>query len=141
MAYSLGDYFRPLRIVLRISGLTLGVGAGGGLLVLPRALLQSWQLIAADGPAWPTRGAGAMLMALGCLFLLAAAETMINRPVLIATTVAHGLLAIVLLVAYVQQEFAGLSPTGTLVLIGVFLLCLFGAVVPLRYVRTEYGSY
>lgn len=141
MAYSLSDYFRPLRIVLRISGLLLGLGAGGGLLLLPSALLQSWQLIAADGPVWFARGAGAVLVALGCLFLFAASETIISRPVLIAATVCHGLLAVVLLVAYVQQEFADLSLTGTLVLISVFLLCLFGAVVPLRYVRTDYRAY
>lgn len=141
MAYSLGDYFQPLRIVLRTSGITVGFGAGGGFLLLPRSVLQNWQLISADGPAWFERGTGAILIALGCLFLFAAAETIISRPVLIATTVAHGLLAIVLLVAYVQQEFAEISFLGTLALICLFLLCLCGAVIPLRYVRTDYGSY
>lgn len=141
MAYSLGDYFRPLRITLRISGLTLGVGTGATLLLSPRSLLQSWHLAAIDGPIWLTRGAGALLIALGCLFLLAAAEAIITRPVLVAATVAHGLLALVLLVAYVQRDFANLSPLGTFILVAVFLLCLCGAVIPLRYVRTDYRSY
>jgi hypothetical protein len=47
-------------------------------------------------------------------------------------------MAIVLLIAYLQQELAALTLIGQLVLVAIFLLCLIGAVFPLRYLRIDY---
>lgn len=141
MAYSLGDFYRPLRLTLRINGLLLGFGIGGLLLIFPRLLLPNGDPLVASGPIWLVRCAGALLIALGCLFLLASTEEIISRPILITATVAHGLVALILLVSYVQREFGGLGVVGSVVLVITFLLCLVGAVMPLRYVRTEFQSF
>jgi hypothetical protein len=141
MAYSLGDFYRPLRITLRINGLLLGLGVGSLLLIFPRSVLQHWYPLAATDPTWLARCAGALLIAVGCLFLLASGEEMIATPILITATVAHGLVSVVLLTAYVQREFSGLSVLGSLVLVAIFLLCLAGAVMPLRYLRTDYQRF
>jgi len=137
VAYSLNDYYRPLRLTLRINGLILGLGLGLLFIVYPRALFLQWGLIP-TGPAWPVRCAGATLIALGCLSLLAANERIIPAVVLITMTVGNGLLALVLFVSYLQGEFAALPALGLIGLILIFLLCLISAVVPLRYIRTEY---
>jgi hypothetical protein len=44
----------------------------------------------------------------------------------------------VLLVSYLQGEFAGMGIVGRIILVLLFLLCLISAVVPVRYLRTDY---
>lgn len=57
---------------------------------------------------------------------------------MVTCSVGNGLLAIVLLLAYLQQDLANLTPVGLGVLLVIFVIALVGAVVPLRYLRAEY---
>lgn len=139
MAYSLIDQFRGLRTTLRMNGLLLGLGGGGLLLMLPQSQLQAAGIVV-SGSMWPTRLAGALLISLGALFLSAASERVIPPVVVLTTVISHGLLAIVLLLAYLQREFVELTTAGLIVLLLIFLLCLVGATIPLRYVRGGYRS-
>jgi hypothetical protein len=138
MAYTLTDYFRPLRLTLRINGLGIGGALGLCLLATPKSTLAIWGLYS-GGAIWPMRLAGALLISLGLVLLLAASQTTIPWSVMLVTTVANSLVAGVLLIAYFQQELTGLSLVGRLLLIVVFILCLVGAVTPLRYLRTDYA--
>ena len=140
MADSFRDVYRPLRLLLRVNGLLIGCLWGAVLLLAPAQRLMRWGLLAGD-PGWTTRLAGALLIVVGVYFLLAANETTLDVPVLITSLLAHGLIAIVLLVAYLQRDLAGLNWLGQLLLIGVVLLCLAGALLPLRYLRAEYRTY
>jgi hypothetical protein len=45
---------------------------------------------------------------------------------------------VVLLVGYLQGEFAGLGLFGQIALVLIFLICLISAIVPVRYLRTDY---
>ena len=136
MAYTLTDPFRSLRAVLRLSGAT-DLLCGSALLLLPKATLAAWN-IAPSGPVWPVRLAGAALLALGLFYLLSASERLIGAPTMIASAVGNALVALVLLVAYVQQDLIGLSIFGLVLFVTIFVICLVGAVAPLRYLRAEY---
>jgi len=139
MAYTLTDQLRPLRLVMRLNGAIVGLTPGLLLFILPGATLTAWGIYA-GGSLWPLRAVGALLLALGLLFVLAASQEAINLPLLLCMTVANGLLALVLLIAYLQRELAGLSIAGRLLLIVIFLFCLIGAVTPLRYRRSHTGG-
>lgn len=137
MAYSLTDQFRGLRTTLRINGLILGLGGGAALLLLSQSQMQAAG-VAVSGVMWPIRLAGALLISLGSLFLYAASERVISPAAAFTTVVSHSLLAIVLLLAYLQREFTDLTVGGLGVLLAIFLLCLIGAITPLRYLRGGY---
>jgi hypothetical protein len=137
VAYSLNDLYRGLRAVMRFDGVVIGLGLGGLLLFLPRGLLADWGVYA-GGPLWPARMAGALLITLGILLLLAARERIVNATHMVTMIVANVLLAVVLLVGYLQREFAGLGLAGQIGLVLVFLICLVSALAPLRYLRTDY---
>ena len=122
---------------MRLNGLVIGLALGLLCLLSPKTSLAAWGLYT-NGALWPLRATGAVLLALGLLYVLAANQDIINMPMLLSMVVANSLLAIVLLFAYLQQELAGLTLLGQLLLIVIFLLCLIGAVVPLRYFRLEY---
>ena len=136
MAYSLTDYFRSLRLVLRLNGLLVGIGFGTLLLLSPNTLVR-WGLLA-DGQLWPPRVAGALLIGLGCAFVFAANQRIVPVSVLVAALISNGLMAIVLLVAYLQGEFNTITITGTILLILVFVFCLIGAVTAIPYIRADY---
>lgn len=137
MAYTLSDQYRPLRIALRINGSTVGVALGLALLTLSKETLLTWGLYQA-GALWPMRLAGAALLALGLIFLLIAGQQAISLPLLATVTIANTLVALVLLLAYFQQEFAALTLLGRILLVLIFALCLAGALAPLPYLRAEY---
>ena len=134
MAYTLGDPFRALRLILRINGFFVGVVLGLLLLFAPRMLLLAWGIYE-NGPIWPVRLAGASQIGLGVFFFLTASQDYLSKLTLITTVVTNSLLALVLLIAYLQQELTGLSTVGQVLFVLLFLLCLLGAVIPLRYVR------
>jgi hypothetical protein len=135
MAYTLSDHFRSLRMVLRLNGILVDLTLGLLLLLTARSSLMAWGMYT-GGLLWPTRLAGAALLSLGLLFILAANQETVHPSVTVALMLSHGLLALVLLVAYLQQEMAGLPLMGRLLLILVFVLALAGAVIPIRYLRT-----
>ncbi len=137
MAYSLNDLYRPLRTVLRANGLILGLGGGALLLFWPGGLMRLG-LVAADGPLWSVRLAGALLWALGGHFLLAAQERMVSVAAMITLFLANGLTAVVLMLSYLRGEFAGLGPVGQALLVLLFVFCLVCALVSLRFLRTDY---
>ncbi len=140
MAYSFTDIYRPLRTLLRVNGLLVGCGLGIMFLLAPASALTRWGLIAQD-PGWSTRLAGALLVSLGVYFLLAAGQSMIDMPALVTCLISHSLIALVLLMGYLQRDLAGLAWGGRIVLVLVFVLCLIGALLPLRYLRAEYRTY
>jgi hypothetical protein len=139
MAYTLTDQFRPLRISLRVNGALVGLSFGLLLLAMPKATLANWGLYT-GGVLWPMRLAGALLITVGLVFILAANQEVINFPMLLTMIVGNSLLALVLLVAYLQQELTALTLIGRFVLILIFILCLIGAVTPLRYLRADYRA-
>ena len=137
MAYSLNDLYRTLRVVMRFNGLLLGVGLGIWLLIFPHNVMAALPGYSGT-PVWPVRLAGTLLLSQGTLLLLSAQERIINSAAMLAMLLANGLGAIVLLVSYLQGEFAGLGLVGQIVLVALFLCCLISAIVPLRYLRTDY---
>lgn len=139
MAYSLGDPYRPLRIVLRVNGLLVGLGLGTLLAFLPRAIMANTGLQGSGG-LWVARLAGAALIALGVLFLFSAGQRVLDLPLLVACALFHGLAALLLLVSYLQRELTGLALFGQLALLLVFILCLAGALAPVRYFRAEFQA-
>lgn len=139
MAYSLGDPYRPLRIILRINGLIVGLGAGSALAFFPRWIMANSGL-QGQGGLWVARLAGAALLALGLLFLLSAGQRVPEFPLLVACTLFHGLSALLLLVSYLQRELTGLAILGQAALLVVFILCLAGALAPVRYFRAEFQA-
>jgi len=136
MAYTLTDQFRALRMTMRLNGITVGLALGLLFFLLPQTTLSTWGLYT-GGALWPLRATGAVLIALGLLFFLTASQEVISLPLLLGMSVANGLLALVLLMAYLQQELSGLTLTGRILLILIFLFCLIGAVTPIRYFRIE----
>jgi hypothetical protein len=138
VAYSLNDLYRPLRTVMRVDGLLLGLGFGGLLLLAPAWLLALWG-DAATGALWPARMAGGLFVALGVLLILGAQERIVSSAIMLCMVVANAATALVLLWAYLQQEFAGIGWAGQALLVLVFLLCLVSAVLPLRFLRADYG--
>lgn len=138
MAYSLTDHYRTLRAVMRINGIMTGLGLGLLLTVLPRSLLATWGLILA-GPTWPLRLAGVCLITLGIHMMVAAHERIISLASLLTALIGNGLIAIVLLVAYLQRDLANLLPIGRIFLMVIVLLSLLCALVALRYLHSDYG--
>lgn len=138
MAYSLNDLYRGLRIVMRANGLIIGLGLGGMLLIVPRTVLTAAGL-APDSALWPGRLAGALLVAMGLNLLIAAQERIVSTAAMVGMFAANGLMALVLLLAYFNQEFGGLDTLGRVGLVLIFIICLISAVAPLRYLRTDYG--
>jgi len=136
MAYTLSDPFRSLRIVLRLCGAVMAL-LGLALLLAPMGALANWFTLAAS-PLWPLRLAGGGLLTLGIYYLLASSERILGLPVLVTCALGNGLAAIILVTAYLQQDLAGLTWLGQLLLILVFMIYLVGAVTPLRYLRAEY---
>jgi hypothetical protein len=139
LAYSLNDVYRYLRVVMRVDAVVVGLGLGMLLTFFPRTSLADWGIYAA-GPVWPVRLAGGLLLTFGVLLLLSAQERVIPGSSLAAMTMGNGILALVLLVAYLQDELAFLSVFGRLLLIVVFVVCLIGTLFPLQYIRAEYQA-
>lgn len=135
MAYTLGDPFRSLRLLLRTNGVLIGLVLGICLLTAPKSWLVGWGIYT-SGALWPLRFAGASQLGLGLFFVLMAGQDYLSRLMLISTVIANSVLALVLLTAYLQQELTALSPVGQVLFVLVFLLYLTGAVIPLRYVRS-----
>lgn len=135
MAYTLGDPFRPLRLVLRVNGLVIGLGVGLFFLLTPSSWLTEWGL-GASAIHWPLRLAGASQIGVGFFFLLAAQQEYMSRPHLLAVLVTSALWAIILLSAYLRRELIIAAVLGQLLFVIVFLLCLLGIVMPLRYLRS-----
>ena len=140
MAYSFRDIYRPLRLLLRFNGALLGGLCGLLLLFAPVSRLARWGVVTAD-PGWTSRLAGALLIALGVYFVLAAGRTTLDTTVLITSLIAHSLIALVVLSAYLQRDLADLIWPGRITLAGIVILCLAGALLPLRYLRAEYRAY
>ena len=137
MAYSLNDLYSGLRSVMRMDGLIVGVGVGLSLLLVPKGVLSTAGLYAGEA-LWPHRLVGSLLLAFGIMLLLSAQERVVSTASMIAMLVANTLMAIVLMVSYLQGEFAGMGLLGQIVLVLFFLLCLISAIVPVRYLRTDY---
>jgi hypothetical protein len=136
MAYTLTDPLTPLRNVLRVAGST-ALLLGGTMLIFPRLVLTEWGAPEV-GVNWPMRLAGAFLITLGIYYLLAANERTVGTTAMFTCIVGNGLLAAVLLIAYLQQDLANLTPVGLGALLVVFVIALVGAITPLRYLRAEY---
>ena len=137
MAYSLGDPYRPLRAVLRLNGILLGLVPGALLGLGSRGLLASAGLYS-DGSTFALRLAGALLFAFGLWMLLASGARAMESAVLVPCFAAHTLLALTLLTGYLRGELDALGPIGVVALIVAFALCIGGALAPLRYFRAEY---
>lgn len=140
MAYSLNDVYQFLRMVMRLNSLTVGFGLGLLLLVSSQDALAAWGVFA-GGAIWPLRMAGGLLVALGAMLLLAAQERIVSGPSMVGMSLANAIVAGVLLLAYLRQELAALTALGQLALVAVFVMCLIGAIFPLRYVRAEYVAH
>lgn len=139
MAYSLNDVYRSLRPVMRFNGLVVGVGLGLILLILPGLFMPAGPAELPPAHLWPFRMAGAGLITLGLHLLFAAQERMIRASTLLAMLTGNGLIAVVLLIAFVQREFVEFSTVGQLVLGTTFFVCLVGAGFALRYLREDYN--
>jgi hypothetical protein len=139
MAYSFSDLYRPLRISMRINGAAVGLACGLLLLWSPERVVEFLR-ISENGSMWPVRLAGAALTGLGVFLLMASGERIIHPPVLFSVIVSNGLIAVVLLLSYLQGDLAQLSLGGSLILVCIVALCLIGAVLPVRYLRAEYRA-
>lgn len=137
MAYSLGDPYRSLRVLLRVNGVTIGIALGFFFLIAPAARLGAVGITNGENP-FALRVAGAALVACGLFLVLGAQPHDIDLPVIVPSLVFHALLAIVILLAYLGRRLDGLGLVGQGVMLVVFLLCLGGALLPLRYFRAEY---
>ena len=136
MAYTLGDPYRGLRTIFRISG-TAALLAGLVFLLLSTDSLRLWQLTP-PVVIWPVRLLGAGFFSLGIFYLLASRETTIPASTVVTAIVINSLTALILIFAYFGGEFSGLDWPGLLLLVLTVLVTLIGAVMPLRYLRAEY---
>ena len=139
MAYSLNDVYRYLRLVMRIDAVVVCFGLGALLAVLPGSTLSAWGVYV-EGAIWPMRLAGGLLLTLGLMLLLSSGERIVGVPSMIGMSLANGIIAVVLLVAYLQQDFAMLSLLGRILLICMFVVCLVSALFPVHYLRAEYQA-
>jgi len=137
LAYSLNDAYHYLRLVMRVDAVVVGFGLGLLLLIPPRAALTHWGVYV-SGPGWPVRLVGGLLLTLGVMLILSASERVVPVSAMFAMALGNGFVAIVLLVAYLQQELALLGVVGQLGLIVVFAVCLVAAIFPLIHIRQEY---
>ena len=108
MAYSLNDLYGGLRSVMRVNGLVVGVGAGLLLLLFPRGVMDVAGLSTGEA-VWPYRLIGSLLLALGAMLLISAQERVVSTASMVAMIIANALMAIVLLVGYMQGAFGGLG--------------------------------
>jgi hypothetical protein len=122
---------------MRVNGLLVGLGIGVLLLFFPRWLLNAAGLYAGEA-LWPHRIAGSLLLAVGVMLLLSAQDRIVSTASMLTMLIANALIAIVLMVSYLQGEFAGMGLFGQILLVLIFLLCLVSAIVPVRYLRTDY---
>ena len=122
---------------MRVNGLVVGVGAGLLLLLFPRGVMDVAGLSTGEA-VWPYRLIGSLLLALGAMLLISAQERVVSTASMVAMIIANALMAIVLLVGYMQGEFGGLGLFGQIGLVLIFLICLISAIVPVRYLRTDY---
>lgn len=122
---------------MRVDGLVVGVGGGLLLLLGPRGVMSAAGLYGGEA-LWPYRLMGSLLLALGVMLLISAQERMVSTASMVAMLIANGLMALVLLISYLQGEFAGMGLFGQIMLILIFVLCLISAIVPVRYLRTDY---
>lgn len=134
MAYTFTDHYRPVRLMLRIDGLVVGLGLGTLLLIYPIDLLTELGF-AAGSPGWPARVAGSSLIGLGIGLFVAAGEPDLRAASLLTSMISNALIAVSLLFAYFQGELADLSAWGLLLLIVLFVTCLVTAVLPIPYIR------
>jgi hypothetical protein len=150
LAYSLNDVYQSLRTAMRLNGVTVGVGLGLLLLLAPRILMEAPLPSATEteltaeaarmgAVVWPYRMAGAALVALGVHLLFAAQERIVRPATMLAMLVGNGLVAVVLLLAFLQRELAALSSTAQVILGAVFFLCIVCAGFALRYLREDYN--
>lgn len=144
MAYSLGDPYRSLRLLLRVNGVLIGLLLGLFFLLMPARSLATMGL-ATTGLAQPEGGfalrvAGAALVACGLFLILGSQPRDIDLPVIVPAMVLHALLALVILFAYLGGQLDGLTVVGQIGLLVVFLLCLIGALAPVRYFRAEFRT-
>lgn len=138
MAYSLADPYRPMRLVLRINGVVVGLLLGFFLLIAPAGWLTGAGLLAAQASPVGWRVAGAALLAFGLFLVLAAGVHDLDLFVLLPCLVFHTLLALVLLLGYLRNQLGELGLFGGFGLVVIFVLCLLGALAPLRYFSAEY---
>ena len=122
---------------MRVNGLVVGFGVGLLLLLFPRGVMIITGLYAGE-VLWPHRLVGSLLLAFGILFLMSAAERVVSTTSMVTMIIANGLMATVLVASYLQGEFAGLGLAGQIGLVLIFLVCLISAIVPVRYLRTDY---
>jgi hypothetical protein len=122
---------------MRVNGLVVGLGIGVLLLFFPRTVLDAASLYGGE-TLWPYRLVGSLLLAMGAMLLLSAQDRVVSAASMIAMLVANALMAVVLMISYLQGEFAGMGLVGQIVLVLIFLLCLISAIVPVRYLRTDY---
>ena len=122
---------------MRVNGLVVGVGAGLLLLLFPRGVMDVAGLSTGEA-VWPYRLIGSLLLALGAMLLISAQERVVSTASMVAMIIANALMAIVLLVGYMQGEFGGVGLFGQIGLVLIFLICLISAIVPVRYLRTDY---
>jgi len=138
MAYTLSDPFRGLRGVLRLSG-AASLLTGLIFLLLPgSAAVALFGLT--HGPLWPLRLAGAGLLTLGVACLLNAGERVIGLPVLVTCALGNGLPAVLVVTAYLQRELAAFTWPLQIAMLGLFVIWLIGAVLPLRFLRAEFQA-
>jgi len=137
MAYTFVDHYRPIRTILRVDALVVGLGLGLVLLLHPTNWFDA--LGFAAGAPTMARLAGSALVGLGVGLLLAAADPELSVGTLISAIVSNSLLAASLLIAYLAGEIGRLTPWGYLVLLLLFVVCLLTAVLPIPYLRRGIG--
>ena len=137
MAYTFIDHYRPIRTMLRVDALVVGLGLGLVLLIHPVDLLIA--LGFATGTPLLSRLAGSALLGLGIGHLLAAAEIDLRVGTLVAAIISNGLLAASLFVAYLSGDLNRLTPWGYLILLLLFTVCLLTTVLPIPYLRQGIG--
>ena len=137
MAHTFVDHYRPIRAMLRVNGLDVGVGLGLLLLLYPINLLNTFGFDV--GPPLMARLAGSALLGQGLGLLLAAADVELNPGTLVSTIISNGLLAITFFVTYLNGSFSHLTPLGKLLLLTLFVICLLTAVLPIPYLRRGIG--
>jgi hypothetical protein len=137
MAYTFVDHYRPIRTLLRVDAVVVGLGLGLILLLYPVGMFAALGF-AADAPLM-ARLAGSALLGLGVELLLAAAEADLRAGTLVSAIVSNGLLAASLFIAYLNGSLAGLTPWGYLVLLLLFVVCLLTAVLPIPFLRQGIG--
>lgn len=137
MAYTFIDHYRPIRAMLRVDALVVGLGLGLVLLIHPVDMLTG--LGFGVGSPLLSRLAGSALLGLGIGQLLAAAEADLRAGTLVAAIISNGLLAASLFVAYLSGELTELTTWGYLLLLVLFVICLLSAVLPIPFLRRGIG--